>query len=628
MKKIINKNIVLTLIIVIVLSMTQISVLKAYASTSSDFYIVEGVLLEYIGKDENVIIPDSVTAIAAEAFNQRTFITSITIPNSVTSIGDKAFAYCSGLTSITIPDSVTSIGVKAFVNCVNLTSIALPKGITKIEDGMFIECANLTSITIPSGVTSIGNLAFYHCYVLKSIDIPQSVTSVGNDAFAETMWLDFKVNEFEVAGNNVLIKFNPIGSDIIKIPDGVKYIGGGVFNGYSSITSITIPSSVKDISPDSFEGCKDLIIYCEPGSIAENYAKSVNIIYKHPGDTIYLEAINTASQLTDNALRNKTFYDYNIAYEVIQKVTDDSVKQTLLSKLASIATFIWTDEIKTINNRMIQLASTGSGKIYDEIQGEIQNTNLTKTDKEYFLGEVSSWGKKLVFTDDYKLALDSIITVWNSLNTSEVNQALANAEENVRNIKNSVNRDYLQQQLNQIKGKLSKATTPNGSGSGDKRKAVIFITSSDKLITITKNDTYYENLSKVNNMLKNTFGLTYIPGLSWNGRQQGTAYFRYDDETKRYFLRVGGWRYSYDSDGDINTELNAILETFYAICGDKDVAVSIWNWLDTKNVSGSANTSDYGFVDVKETSTGRIIEKNGIQIEVVVDGRATTFYFN
>jgi hypothetical protein len=106
----------------------------------------------------SVTIPDSVTSIGEEAFafcsdltninvatdnpayssvngvlfdkSQATLIqypiglpnTSYAIPNSVTSIGDEAFEECSGLTSVTIGNSVTNIGEYAFEGCYSLTN--------------------------------------------------------------------------------------------------------------------------------------------------------------------------------------------------------------------------------------------------------------------------------------------------------------------------------------------------------------------------------------------------------------------------------------------------------------------------------------------------------------------------
>lgn len=48
---------------------------------------------------------------------------SITIPDGVTSIGYEAFDNCSRLTSITIPNSVTSIGYDAVGFCKSLNDI-------------------------------------------------------------------------------------------------------------------------------------------------------------------------------------------------------------------------------------------------------------------------------------------------------------------------------------------------------------------------------------------------------------------------------------------------------------------------------------------------------------------------
>jgi len=123
-----------------------------------------------------------VTSIGEKAFENCTFLTSVTIPDSVTSIGQYAFESCNSLTSIVIPDSVIHIGNHAFYSS-NLASITLPSGIESIGEGMFLS-TNLTGIVIPDGVTSIDEKAFYACDRLTSITIPASVTSIGEQAFA------------------------------------------------------------------------------------------------------------------------------------------------------------------------------------------------------------------------------------------------------------------------------------------------------------------------------------------------------------------------------------------------------------------------------------------------------------
>ena len=73
-------------------------------SNNSDFQIEDGVLIEYTGKDKDVVIPDSVKWIGYSAFYGCKSLTSITIPNSVISIGYNAFCGCKSLTSIIITD--------------------------------------------------------------------------------------------------------------------------------------------------------------------------------------------------------------------------------------------------------------------------------------------------------------------------------------------------------------------------------------------------------------------------------------------------------------------------------------------------------------------------------------------
>ena len=112
-------------------------------------------IISYIGKKDTFTIPDTVTHIGDETFEDCTF-QSIIIPASVTHIGDDAFSYCESLQEIDIPDSVTYIGEGVFSGCSSLTSIHIPDSVTHIGDSAFSNCESLEHINIPNSVTSIG----------------------------------------------------------------------------------------------------------------------------------------------------------------------------------------------------------------------------------------------------------------------------------------------------------------------------------------------------------------------------------------------------------------------------------------------------------------------------------------
>lgn len=227
---------------------------------SSGFAVDNGVLTQYVGAENSVVIPDTVTAIGDSAF-QNMPINSVTIPSSVTSIGAFAFAGCTNLTSINIPSSVASIGSNAFANCTSLSSVSWQSG-AGIPAEAFNGCRGLTSVSIAQTVPSIGSQAFKDCSELPSIAIPAATSSVAANAF------DGCVNMSSIsvdAGNpyyttsdgclysssGVALFRCPQGKNSVIIQQGTQTIEGNAFYGCKMV-EINIPSSVTVIKLGAF----------------------------------------------------------------------------------------------------------------------------------------------------------------------------------------------------------------------------------------------------------------------------------------------------------------------------------------------------------------------------------------
>lgn len=111
-----------------------------------DFLISDGCLFKYLGKSKEVIIPNDVKVIWAEAFRD-TDIEKVTIPNTVTEIGSGAFGYCKNLTGVVIPKSVQKIMSGAFSCCDLLKDIVI-EGSPLMGWNIFEYCPLITDDTV------------------------------------------------------------------------------------------------------------------------------------------------------------------------------------------------------------------------------------------------------------------------------------------------------------------------------------------------------------------------------------------------------------------------------------------------------------------------------------------------
>ena len=250
------------------------------------------------GRSGAITLPESIKAIGAKAFANRTKITGITIRETIETIGDYAFSGCSSLYSVDFAGSpigvgtaigsyafadcamltnvkfaaqskVATIGTYAFANDKNIVSVELPKSLTMLSDYAFSGCGGLRNVTLSSGkASSIGSFVFDGCTSLDTINLSESVTEIALNAFAGCE----KLTTINVAEANTVyasldgVLYNKAMTSLIycsprnqitAIPDTVTEICDGAF-ATNGIKSLTIGANVTSIGANAFYKCAAL----------------------------------------------------------------------------------------------------------------------------------------------------------------------------------------------------------------------------------------------------------------------------------------------------------------------------------------------------------------------------------
>lgn len=193
----------------------------------------------------------------------------VKIPNTVTSIGDFAFAYNESLISVIIPDTVSYIGKGAFNECGILRYVKLPDNLTIISDRLFNSCYKLKYIDIPKSITSIGESAFAVTNI-NTIVLPESVKYIGSCAFTGTKITEIVIpNECIFNENAEGMFYNCKFLEKVVLPDNISIIPNHTFGYCDKLKDINIPDTVKIIGKEAFSDCYNLHITKFPENLME-----------------------------------------------------------------------------------------------------------------------------------------------------------------------------------------------------------------------------------------------------------------------------------------------------------------------------------------------------------------------
>ncbi len=137
-----------------------------------------------------------VTAIGPSAFEDATWMRSVSLPAGLREVGASAFRGCSQLAAVDVPAGA-DLGPYAFAGCTALARVSLPEGVTAGvyyedygdgdgywhgSDGVFQGCAALASVELPGSLLAVPDSMFSGCAALESVRIGEGVEHVGFDS--------------------------------------------------------------------------------------------------------------------------------------------------------------------------------------------------------------------------------------------------------------------------------------------------------------------------------------------------------------------------------------------------------------------------------------------------------------
>lgn len=330
--------------------------------------VTQDYVRDKIPSDTTHIVLENVQSIEDYAFSYCSRLTQIDIPEGVESIGSHIFYGCSSLRTINMPDShrwyipeatenlteeyiksnipetalaviipegVKTIEREAFSCCTSLVQIDMPESLESIQDMAFQECSSLLQINIPKGVRFIGEEAFAECGTLREIELQEGIEDMKDHVFSGCSGLqvinmpDSYIWHIPPGIENLTKEYieanMPKVTLEVVIPEGVRSIGAGAFEGYSNLIKIEIPSGVTSIGDSAFSGCACLMQI----DIPEEIESIQNTVFKGCSSLWEIKIPVNVNSIGDSAFEDCTSLEKIKISENIARIGDGAFENCI-----------------------------------------------------------------------------------------------------------------------------------------------------------------------------------------------------------------------------------------------------------------------------------------------------------
>ncbi len=284
---------------------------KVYNGIIVDDFVIkrDTILTEYIGYEQSIKIPNSITTIADSSFfYNSTKLTSISIGDSVTMIGKDAFVGCNSLMT-----PIYNSNLFAYMPPYLLDTYTITEGISHIADYAFSRCKKLKSVTIPTSIKKMGSHTFYDCSDLRTITchainppIVGDSTFYNMSRYTKAYVLASSLEDYQFALGWRDLNLLPIGSAEITIATDTIII-------QPSITEVTFTWPQNDQAAEySIVITKDGIVFCTLTFNAQGQLTGIAFAPNRAGSRMLDAAVMTSNgwQFTVTGLDQASKYGY------------------------------------------------------------------------------------------------------------------------------------------------------------------------------------------------------------------------------------------------------------------------------------------------------------------------------
>jgi hypothetical protein len=184
---------------------------------------------------------------------------------------------------LNIRDNTTAIYERAAKDCRDITSVVFNNDVAQIGDEAFYNCTSINNISFgDTPIEKIGARAFYSCVRLKNIEIPCSTEIIGEEAFARCDSLSYigfgEQPQLKIIENNAfygcsaLQGINANNALQLDTLSEITEIGEDAFANCPLIQNVVLPNNLSVLSDGLFENCVslDTVTWNGAGQIGKN----------------------------------------------------------------------------------------------------------------------------------------------------------------------------------------------------------------------------------------------------------------------------------------------------------------------------------------------------------------------